>query len=433
MPAGPRRILGIGSLNDAAPAERTDGRTPVRALSALYAALFFELGINLPFFPVWLRSQSLSDAAIGLIVAVPLYVRIVANPLVSALADRHGRLGDVLSVCAIIVAGGTALLADGLFAILIVVVVIALAQGPLIALTDAFTLAMLARPPARPDRYGGIRLWGSIAFAAANLAAGVLLVWLPSAAILWFLIGASLAVVVAAAMVARGGRSVRRHPVAAATPPGRSDLRRIVLVVAGAALIQASHGLFYSFSALEWQRDGLSSATIGALWAIGVAAEVCFFALLGRLIAAGVGPGVLLLLGGSVAVVRWAGMALSPGVVALVFLQTGNAFTFGATHAGSVLLLSELAPRHARAQVQGWLAAAWAGSMATLIWISGTLVPIWAERTYALMAAVAAPSATACWSSGASARCTARRSGATSSRVRCRASVRRARRARSTR
>ena len=49
-------------------------------LALLYGALFFELGVNLPFFPVWLRAQALDDAAIGFVLAAPLLVRIVANP-----------------------------------------------------------------------------------------------------------------------------------------------------------------------------------------------------------------------------------------------------------------------------------------------------------------------------------------------------------------
>ena len=62
-------------------------------LALLYGALFFELGVNLPFFPVWLRAQALDDAAIGIVLAAPLLVRIIANPVATAAADRFGRTG----------------------------------------------------------------------------------------------------------------------------------------------------------------------------------------------------------------------------------------------------------------------------------------------------------------------------------------------------
>ncbi|MDF2810179.1 MAG: transporter, partial [Microvirga sp.] len=40
-------------------------------LSFLYAALFLEIGVNLPFFPLWLDAQSLKSDAIGIILARP--------------------------------------------------------------------------------------------------------------------------------------------------------------------------------------------------------------------------------------------------------------------------------------------------------------------------------------------------------------------------
>ena len=42
---------------------------PVGRLALLYACLFFELGVNLPFFPLWLKAQSLDSDAIGLVLA----------------------------------------------------------------------------------------------------------------------------------------------------------------------------------------------------------------------------------------------------------------------------------------------------------------------------------------------------------------------------
>lgn len=325
---------------------------------------------------------------------MPFYVRIVANPVVSAFADRHGRLADVLAGCAVTVVVATTLLllADGFWGILLVVVAIAMAQGPLIALADALTLTRLAAAAGQISRYGGIRLWGSIAFALANVSAGTLLLWLPPRAIIVFLIIAS-AVVAAAALVialrSRPSGRQQRAPRPARLDPAR--MRLILLVVAGAACVQASHGLLYAFSTLHWQAIGLSSATVGGLWAVGVVAEICFFALLGRLLAAGIGPAAIVLLGAAAAVARWVAMAADPGNVAvLVLLQTGHAVSFGATHAGSVFLLAAIAPEGHRAQAQGWLAAAWAGLMAILISLSGYLLPTWSERTYLMMAGVAA-------------------------------------------
>lgn len=373
---------------------------PVWRLSFLYATLFFELGINLPFFPVWLRSQSLGDAAIGFIVAVPFYMRIIANPAVSAVADRFGRLEETLVACAIVVAIASVglVMVDSFVGIILVVAAIALAQGPLIALTDALTLANLARVTERIGRYGRIRLWGSVAFALANISAGTLLVFLPAQAIVFFLIGSSAVVAVAAVTVARGligvgGRTTTAPVRQGPRPKGgatRAPMRQILLVVLGAACVQASHGTYYSFSTLHWQSVGLSSATVGLLWAVGIVSEISFFAFLHRFTALGIKLGAIVLIGAAAAVVRWLAMSTDPVGAVLIPLQMTHALSFGATHAGSIFLLSRLAPEGMRAQVQGWVAAAWAGLMAVLISLSGTLMPTFGERTYLLMATVAA-------------------------------------------
>src|SRR4051794_36853794 len=120
-------------------------RIPIVRLALLYAALFFDLGVNLPFFPLWLRSNSLTAEEIGIILAAPLVARLVANPLVTDLADRRGAVAPALAVSATFVLAGTALLifASGFLPILAIVFLIGFAQGPLIALTDAFAWARL--------------------------------------------------------------------------------------------------------------------------------------------------------------------------------------------------------------------------------------------------------------------------------------------------
>ncbi|WP_210485408.1 MFS transporter [Microvirga antarctica] len=359
-------------------------------LSSLYAALFFELGINLPFFPIWLRAQDLDDFSIGLVVAAPLFARILANPLVTAYADRYRRTPSTLLACATIVMVGTPFLAmtSGFPSILCLVIIIALAQGPLIALADTIGLAASSGGFGRKLDYGRMRLWGSVAFAVANLSAGTLLLWLSPAAIIGLLTVSAVATVIAAMAALRLPTSAPEEvmPADGASTP---RLWRIGLVIAGAASIQASHGTVYAFSTLHWQSEGLSSGTAGFLWALGVVSEIVVLAVAGRLVVGAAGPSILVLLGGGAAIVRWLGMSLDPGILPLSVLQLSHGLTFGATHIGSILILSRLAPAGMQAQVQGWLAASWAGLMAILIMVSGRLYPSEGEHTYLLMAAVA--------------------------------------------
>lgn len=359
--------------------------------SLLYASLFFELGINLPFFPIWLRAQSLDDGLIGLILAMPLLARVLANPLVTAAADRHNRVPGTLLACAILVAVGTPLFssASGVLPIFVLATAIGLAQGPLIALADAVTLAASRAVSGLAVDYGRARLWGSIAFAAANISAGIVLMWLPAAMIIWLLSASAALTVAAAIAVARLPATPGHHFVDHAGKSAGSS-RLIILVVIGAACVQASHGMIYAFGTLHWQSSGLSRGATGTLWALGVVSEIAVFACAGRIIGNAKAAALLLLIGAAAAVLRWVGMAIDPGIEALVALQLCHGFTFGATHMGSIVLLSLLASAGTQAQVQGWLAAAWAGSMAILTAVCGQIYPSWGERTYLFVAGVAA-------------------------------------------
>ena len=359
-------------------------------LSALYAFLFFELGVNLPFFPLWLQAQSLGSDAIGIVLAAPLLTRIIANPIAGALADRSGRISQALVVCAILVAAGTGLLTivSGFWPILTVVIAIALAQGPLIALADAMTLDRLAAKPQSEVIYGRIRLWGSVGFALANLVAGWSLEWFSASSIVALLLISAILTATAAVSCTSGG-TVRP----AAATGGEARLTHPLLLIgtiAGAALVQASHAAFYGFGTLHWQASGISGATMGGLWALGVLSEVTLFAFLGYRMRGPARAAGLLVATAAIAMLRWSCMAQDPGVAALVFLQLTHGITFGATHLASIFLLARLAPGKMQARVQAWLAGSWAGGMAILTTVCGQLYEGWGEQIYLLMAAAAA-------------------------------------------
>jgi PPP family 3-phenylpropionic acid transporter len=363
---------------------------PVGRLSLLYACLFFELGVNLPFFPLWLQAQSLASDAIGIILAAPLLIRVLANPVAGAVADRSGRISAALALCAVMVAAGTGFLtvARGFWPILLVVIAIALAQGPLIALADAMTLGRLAGTPRSELTYGRIRLWGSLGFAAANLVAGWSLERFSTHSVVPLLLISAVLTAVAA-MLCMAPTPPRRHlPPQDDTRPARWLL--LACTIAGAALVQASHAAFYGFGTLHWQAQGLSGTEMGGLWAIGILSEIAVFAGLGYRLRGAGGAAFLLVIAAAAAVLRWVFMMQDPGLHALATLQIAHGMTFGATHLGSIFLLARLAPSSLQAGVQTWLAGGWAGAMSLLTILSGRLYESWGEQIYLVMAGVAA-------------------------------------------
>ena len=60
----------------------------VPRLAALYVALFILPGIQMPFFPVWLKAKDVDASLIGVVLAVPMVARVLAIPVVAREADR---------------------------------------------------------------------------------------------------------------------------------------------------------------------------------------------------------------------------------------------------------------------------------------------------------------------------------------------------------
>ena len=163
--------------------------------------------------------------------------------------------------------------------------------------------------------------------------------------------------------------------------------RRFLVIAGAAALIQASHAVYYGFSTLQWRAAGLDGVTIGILWAVGVVAEIALFAISARL---ALKPVALLLAGAAGGVLRWGMMAFDPPVLTLAVLQCLHAFSFGATHLGAVGFMARAAPPALAASAQGYLAVVLASVMAAAMGISGELYARWGSGAYWAMAVLAA-------------------------------------------
>jgi PPP family 3-phenylpropionic acid transporter len=356
-------------------------------LAVLYAALFVLSGIQLPFFPVWLKAKGLDASMIGLVLAAPMLVRVFAIPVATRSADRHEALRAAIIVASCLSVAGYVLvgLADGAAAILLTFAVVSLANTPVMPLTETYALRGLS---ARGRAYGPVRLWGSLAFIGGTFGAGFAADVLPARHLIWLIVAASLIAALAAMMLAPLSTGVAA-PRAAPVP--RQNLLRdktFIAVVAAAALIQSSHAVYYGFSALEWRARGLDGTAIAALWGLGVIAEIVLFALSGRLPAV-FSPSVMLMIGAAGGSLRWAAMAFDPPATALPFLQLLHGLSFGATHLGALTFLSRHAPPGQAATAQGYLAIALGAAMAGAMGLSGVLYGAFGAIAYAAMALAA--------------------------------------------
>jgi len=361
---------------------------PGRArIATLYAAIFLGMGVGLPFFPVWLAARGLDADAIGLILSASILVRVAASLALTALADRGAepvRLLAALNGLAALVFLALHL-TDGFAPILALTMIGAVAQSGLIALTDL----VATRGAAGSAPYGRVRLWGSVGFVAGNLAGGVAVAQAsPESVVLLQALAAGLAGLASLAAPTRdravGARDATSAPLVA---PRAGTL---ALVIAAAALIQASHAALYGFSALDWDARGVSPTMVGGFWALGVAAEIALFGLRGGLASTLPAALGLMALGGFASLLRWGVMASGPGLGLTLLLQTGHALSFAVTHLGTLAALQLLAPPGARARSQGMLAAGSAAANAVATMLAGRAFEVSGWLAYAAMLPIAA-------------------------------------------
>ena len=353
-------------------------------LAVFYSALCAVLGVQMPFLPVWFAAKGLDAASVGVALAIPLVVRLIAIPLASRIADQFGAVRGVIVIGA--AASLLGYLAVGLVhtpaAIMAAVALASIFYTPLMPLADAYALRGLAL---HGRSYGLLRLWGSAAFIVGTLGGGALLDLIDPRALIWAVVAAmALNAAAACALAPLGEKASGRHHISAR--PLLRD-RRFLMVAAAAGLIQASHAVYYGFSALQWQSAGYDGTTIAVLWTVGVVAEIVLFAVSARV---ALDPIALLLAGAAGAIIRWAAMAFDPPPMLLLMLQMLHALSFGATHLGALAYVARVAPAGLGASAQGYLAVVIALLTAGAMSVSGELYACWQSGAYWAMAAFAA-------------------------------------------
>jgi len=201
-------------------------------------------------------------------------------------------------------------------------------------LVEATTLSHLKD---RTDRYGRIRLWGSVGFILVVVGLGSALDHFPISLVLWVVMGLLLGIVLTARVMPEAEMVRQDHDH---TPLGRVARRPEVLALIVAAMLMAvAHGPYYTFFTIHLVEAGYSKTLAGWLWALGVVCEIGVFLVMPRVFAR-VRPETVLLVTLLAAGVRFVLIGYLAGSLAvLLFAQLLHALTFGAYHASAMALV----------------------------------------------------------------------------------------------
>lgn len=317
-------------------------------LSAWYFWYFAFVGAFQPYFALYLQSIGLSAGRIAVLMSLGQLMRLLAPLVWGWLADSGGRRVRIVAVstAASLASFSVVFLTQEFVGLLIGMAIMHFFWSASLPLVEALTLGHVA---ASPERYGQIRLWGSVGFIAAVTGVGFLLDAMPIGSQLWV----CLALLLGTFWSALTLTEARGHAGRVAGPILDVLRQRKVAVLFAAGLMMiAAHGALYVFYSIHLVAHGYGKALVGLLWTLGVVAEIVVFLLMPR-IAAMVSMRRVLLACFALATLRFMLIGWTVEFIALLaFAQLLHGASFGAHHAATMAALNRwfLPGQQARAQ-----------------------------------------------------------------------------------
>jgi PPP family 3-phenylpropionic acid transporter len=299
-----------------------------------YCAPLIVNGIALPFFPVWLASLHFNDSEIGIILAVPMVVRVLAVPVVAMLADRMRERAFVL-----IWSGGLSLLTalalyltKDFWPVLLVYTVQGATYASYVPVVESITISGVRR---WGFDYGSMRVWGSIAFIFATLVGGQLIeVWGAAMVLPTMVAGFILTTLMGFASPKIGPTRRRGQPVNLQVPTkGALRSPHLLITMIGVSIQQSSHAVYYTFSSIYWHQIGISGTAVGVLWSVGVMSEVMVF-FISRRLSQRFTAWQLISFGSVMSILRWILFPINFGFIGYFVLQCFHSCTYACVHTG---------------------------------------------------------------------------------------------------
>ena len=371
------------NMRDKFPLQSSERMQTATILALFFVGLFLIQGVFLPYWPVWLKAQGLSAGEIGILLSLPNWVRVFADPLIAQRADHTGNRKTpmmwlagiyVLTVLAFPVSSNFWWLAG-------LSVVIGFTFSPLLPLGTTITVHECKT---RDLDYGRVRLWGSLAFIFASYGAGWVLDGTSTTWIVWMLF---IAGIVNFAITTRMPDPQTDRSLRSGSSLVYLLRKPVFLIYLGCiGFAQGSHGTYYSFASVHWETVGYSHEMIGTFWSIGVIAEIALFAVAGKFVR-GRHPGILFALGATAGIVRWIVLGSSDEFWMIVLVQPLHAMTFGITHLAAVSFIARAIPQQLATSAQSLMATLSMGVfLGSSIWASGPLYEHFGSHAYYAMA-----------------------------------------------
>jgi PPP family 3-phenylpropionic acid transporter len=320
-----------------------------RRLAAWYFFYFAFIGAFAPYFTLYLQSLGFSAADIGMLMAAGPVMRLLAPAFWGWLSDRSGRRVPIIVFSAALTSAAFLVFfaASTFWTVLAGIALTFFFWTAAHPLVEALTLDHLS---GRTEEYGRIRLWGSVGFVLSVLGVGALLDVAPLDRLLWACLALLLGVLGCALSLSETGKPPTDKPA----PSLRLGLKRrqVIALLAACFFMSAAHGPLYVFFSIHLVDHGYGKTVVGALWSLGVIAEIGVFVFMPRLMRR-YSLRAILLASFALAVLRFLLIGWQvDSLLLLLAAQLMHGATFGAYHAAAVAALNHWFPPQQQGRVQ---------------------------------------------------------------------------------
>ncbi|GAB2180281.1 MFS transporter [Denitratisoma sp. agr-D3] len=318
-------------------------------LAGWYFCYFAFLGAFVTYFGLYLQGQGMSAWEIGVLLSTHSFMRLAGPLFWGWWADRRNARAAVVkwTMAACLIVFLSLFPARSFWAFFAILVLLSFFWTAALPLVEALTLANLQQ---RIERYGPIRLWGSIGFILAVQGVGIQLDYFSVHSLLG-VCGVLLAATWLVSLTLGEG-------AANGTVKSAGRLRevlgqsQVMALLMACFLMSAAHAPLYVFYSIHLVDHGYTATAVGALWALGVVAEIFVFIAMPRLLRR-FPLRILLAVTFALAVLRF--LLIGWGVASIplaILAQVLHGATFGACHAGAMAALNRWFASHHQGRAQ---------------------------------------------------------------------------------
>jgi len=309
------------------------------SLMALQYFLYFgALGVYLPYFSLYCHQIGLDGMEIGALSGVRSLMMVLFPLFWGRVADTLSSRKTVFLICLFMstVCWTGYLMADRFAALIAVTILYGVFFSPVISFMEAFTVDILG--PNR-QRYGQIRVWGTVSFIAMALIMGPVMDARPARIILMVILSCMILQYLLSLNLprSRAPSALQRGSVGFLLRPG------LICFLACGFLMLVSHAAYYGFLSIHLAGLGFGKGFIGAAWAVASVSEILVMIFFGRWFGR-FRLENLLASACLAAVIRWLLLSMARSPVPILCTQVLHAVTYGLFHIASVLYIDGNSP-----------------------------------------------------------------------------------------